>query len=187
MLLTASFAVAAGAGGWNATSVAAAKCGPDVQAVYTCTNNAVKVVSSNGSTFYKPDGSTLNCPNASAAQIGAECMQLLMPNPCTTEIACETPVTQNQAPPANQATNASAGSETVVGSKTVPTVTSVVAPVNAKSIPTGQVANQSETNVATSAPNNFDFSMSNLALVVLLLGVVAVIVLFTLFKNSISE
>jgi hypothetical protein len=188
MLLTASFAAAAGTGSWNASSVAATKCGPGVQAVYTCSNYAVKVVSSGGSTFYKSDGSVLNCPNAPLAQAGAECMQLLVPDPCLSQVNCGTPVSQNQtAPttPANLTANASVGSETVPAPVVAPV--NSTGPAKAAGTPTGQAANQSEINVPTAAPNNFDFSMDNLALVVLLLGAVAVAVLFTLFKNSISE
>jgi hypothetical protein len=181
MLLTASFAAA---GAWNASSVAATKCGPDVQAVYTCSNFAVKVVSSNGSTFYKSDGSSISCPDAPLGQIGAECMQLLIPNPCTAQVTCQTTVIQNQTMPTIQVSNSSVGT----GTETAPVVVPTVASVNVTGVPAGQkLANQTEVDVAAPEPNNFEFSMSNLALVVLLLGVVAVIVLFTLFKNSIAE
>ena len=179
MLFSAGFA-AAGAG-WNASSVAATKCGADVQAVYICSNQAVKVVSPAGSKFYKPDGSVLSCPDESPGQMGGECMQFLAPDPCTTKITCQATVIQNQTVPATPISNAS------VGQKTAPETAPVVAPVNTTAAPTGQPMNQSEADVSTPAPDNFDFSMGNLALVVLLLGAVAVVVLFSLFKNSISE
>lgn len=183
MLLTASFAAVIEAGDWNATQtswnasdVAAAKCGPGVQSVYTCSGDAVKVVSSDGSTFYKADGGTVSCPNAAASQIGAECVQLLMANHCPTEVKCETPVAQNQTAPVNKTENVSMGSETAP----------VVVPVTVAGAPK-DVAKKDEVVIPTAAPNSFDFSMDNLALVVLLLGAVSVGVLFTMFKNSISE
>ncbi len=181
MLLAASFAAVIEAGDWNATQTswnasdaAAAKCGPGVQ-VYVCSGDAVKVVSSDASTFYKPDGSIVSCPNAAASQIGAECVQLLMPNRCSTEVKCETPVPQNQTTPVNKTENVS------VGSATAP----VVAPVKAASTPND--VSKKDIVIPAAAPSNADFSLDNLALVVLLLGAVSVGVLFTMFKNSISE
>ena len=57
-----------------------------VAAVYICLGNVVDVVwkdESKGSTFYKPDGNVVNCPPVAPTDMGAECMQLMMPNFCT--------------------------------------------------------------------------------------------------------
>ncbi|MEM2908547.1 MAG: hypothetical protein QW590_03685 [Candidatus Bilamarchaeaceae archaeon] len=58
----------------------------DVAAVYICLGNVVNVVwkdTKKGSTFYKPDGRIVECPPLTPAEMGAECMQLMMPNYCT--------------------------------------------------------------------------------------------------------
>ncbi len=68
----------------------------DVAAVYICLGNVVDVVwkdESKGSTFYKPDGNVVNCPPLSPSEMGAACMQLMMPNYCTLDdnVCGETP------------------------------------------------------------------------------------------------
>ncbi len=58
----------------------------DVAGVYICLGNVVDVVwkdKSKGSTFYEPEGSVVNCPPVAPTDMGAECMQLMMPNYCT--------------------------------------------------------------------------------------------------------
>jgi len=58
----------------------------DVAAVYICLGNTVDVVwkdKSKGSTFYRPDGRVVDCPPDQPTNMGAECMQLMMPNYCT--------------------------------------------------------------------------------------------------------
>jgi len=59
----------------------------DVAAVYICLGNTVSVLwkdESKGTTFYEPEGNVVNCPPGTPAEMGAECMQLMMPNYCTT-------------------------------------------------------------------------------------------------------
>jgi len=58
----------------------------DVAGVYICLGNVVDVVwkdESKGSTFYEPEGSVVNCLPVAPTDMGAECMQLMMPNYCT--------------------------------------------------------------------------------------------------------
>lgn len=58
----------------------------DVAGVYICLGNVVDVVwkdTSKGSTFYEPEGNVVNCPPVAPTDMGAECMQLMMPNYCT--------------------------------------------------------------------------------------------------------
>jgi hypothetical protein len=192
LLLSASFAAVVEAGNWaptesassNASASAVARCGPDVQAVYLCSGDVVKAVSSDGSTFYKTDGSTVSCPNAAPTQIGAECVQLLMPNYCPTPVPCGT--VQNQSAPVSapgtaaanatggNAQNASAAPSAVLATEKPPATPIITAKTQDIVIP-------------AAAPSAADYSMDNLALVVLLLGAVSVGVLFTMFKNSISE
>lgn len=63
----------------------------DVQAVFICNGNVVKVTYKDkvrGSTFYKPDGAVLNCPNVSASKMGAACVQMFLPNVCAKKVVC---------------------------------------------------------------------------------------------------
>ncbi len=60
----------------------------DVAAVYICLGNTVSVLwkdESKGTTFYEPEGTVVNCPPVAPTDMGAECMQLMMPNYCTTD------------------------------------------------------------------------------------------------------
>jgi len=184
MLLSASFAAVVEAGNWTSTGSnatdAAAKCAPDVS-VYACTGDVVKVVSSDGSTFYKPDGRTVSCPNGAASQMGAECVQLLMPNYCPTSVTCENTAKQNQSAPASSiASNQSAPVSVSTGQQATATG-AAKPPATQKETAKGDVV------IPAAAPSAVDTSMDNLALVVLLLGALSVGVLFTMFKNSISE
>jgi hypothetical protein len=57
----------------------------DVAAVYICLGNTVSVIwkdESKGTTFYEPEGNVVNCPPVAPTDMGAECMQLMMPNYC---------------------------------------------------------------------------------------------------------
>ncbi len=80
--------------GW-ARELAAEKClGEDVGAVYICLGNVVRVVSTvpgAGSTFYEPDGNVAQCPLVSPSEMGAECVQMTMPNYCPEEVVCGEP------------------------------------------------------------------------------------------------
>jgi|GEM_PF-4249984 len=78
-----------------ATDMSFQKCAePNVAAVYLCSGNVVQVVSSvqgEGSTFYKPDGRAVYCPDVPPADMGAECVQLFGPNLCTPDNVCPPP------------------------------------------------------------------------------------------------
>lgn len=75
-----------------AINISAEKCSEQrVDSVYICLGNVVKVVSTEtgaGSTFYKPDGKIVSCPIVAAPQLGAECIQLTMPNYCPGVSVC---------------------------------------------------------------------------------------------------
>jgi hypothetical protein len=79
-----------------ATDTSFQKCAdPNVMAVYVCSGNVVQVVSSapgEGSTFYKPDGQVVYCPDVSPSEMGAECVQLFSPNLCPPVNVCPPPV-----------------------------------------------------------------------------------------------
>lgn len=66
----------------------------NVAEVHICNGNVVEVVSSTpgeGSTFFKPDGRIVYCPNISATEMGAECVQLFHPNFCDPKSVCKPP------------------------------------------------------------------------------------------------
>ncbi len=59
--------------------------------VFLCIGNIVKIGSTldmNGSTFYKPDGSVVECPDIEPTDMGAECVQLLHINSCQNVSVC---------------------------------------------------------------------------------------------------
>jgi len=77
-----------------AANLSEKKCSePDVAAVYVCSGNVVKAVSSDseeGSFFYKPDGRVIQCKPVPPSIMGAECVQMLSPDPCFSASVCET-------------------------------------------------------------------------------------------------
>lgn len=155
-----------------ATDTSAARCA-DSAAVYVCSGNVVKAVSADGAVaFYKPDGKVVKCPKAAPSQMGAECMYMLTPNYCKTEVTCDKPV---QA----AANSTDQGRVTDVASSPPP----AQAPVKAVAKP----AAKENVVIPTPVPAAADFSLDGLAFVVLALGAISVGVLFTMFKNSISE
>lgn len=198
LLLSLSFAAivqSGDAGKQFANDTATAKCGgPNVAAVYICNGNVVRVVSSlpgAGSTFYKPDGKVVTCPVVAPTMMGAECVQLMLPNFCPqTEVCGESNVTtifpgnNNQTPvvppePEKNETNESAQNQTSGGqNETVDNETSNnVPPDNGNEVPPTTPV------VKTGTENPFDFLLP----VVVLLGVAAVIILFLMFKNSVHH
>ncbi len=187
MLLCSSFAAVVEVGdwtteavGWNVDDAAAARCGQaGVQAVYICSGDVVKAISPDGSTFYKPEGKTVSCPNVAPSQMGAECMQMLTPNYCPVQADCASKTTET---PSGNVTNSSGKTQvTNISSPPAPAST----PVKASAKPMAE--DKANIVIPAAAPSSFEFSMDSLAIVVLLLGAVSVGVLFTMFKNSISE
>lgn len=193
---TAIDVVSGDAGKEFATATVAEKCKEnDVQAVYTCIGNVVKVVSSvpgKGSVFYKPDGKVVACPIVLPSEMGAECVQLMTPNYCPSQAECGTSNPsefpgQTGSPEqtgdsdyyiviGQAATEASKDAVVVEVLKPKPKVTPAPAakPGNLE-IP------------AMSGTNNIDGPIGYVAYIVAFLGLVSVGVLFLLFKNSIGE
>ena len=176
-----------------AEQTAADKCNEEnVQAVYLCLGNTVRVVSSvsgEGSTFYKPDGTEVHCPVVPPSEMGAECLKLMMPNYCPTEAECgESPAPQvfpgqNDTPEqtgdldyyiVNETVASDAEEEAVVPAKTEPKPSSVK-------------GSEHETEIPTASPSGIDAALNNLVAVVLLLGMLSVGILFMLFKSSLQE
>ncbi|MDD5340037.1 MAG: hypothetical protein PHV13_02190 [Candidatus ainarchaeum sp.] len=184
MLLCSSFAAILESGDSGvqfAADVSAAKCAEaGVQAVYLCSGNVVRVVSADGSAFYKPEGKIVRCANVAPSQMGAECMQMMTPNYCPVKADCG--VSNATATFPGNTTNASTAQVRDLSSPSVPAVT----PVKASAKPLAE-SKKTDIVIPAAAPSSFEFSMDSLAIVVLLLGAVSVGVLFTMFKNSISE
>ncbi len=177
---------------------AAAQCRqPDVQAVYKCLGNIVRVVSTvpgGGSTFYKPDGRVIHCPVVPPSQMGAECLSLMGPNYCPEQAECgESPAPavfpgQNNTP--EQTGDASAY---IVPGKAAsdPQNETSLAPAPApQPLPTAKtsVIKPNSLEAPDSAPKtNLDSPLGYLVYIVIALGIGSVGLLFFLFKNSISE
>ena len=202
LLVTSSFAaiIESGDNGEQfAIDTAAAMCnGENVQAVYHCLGNIVRVVSSvegEGSTFYKPDGRVIHCPVVPPSQMGAECLQMMTPNYCPTEAECgNAPVPQVF--PGQNDTPEQTGDEDyyiIDGEEVVPQdeepETEVMPEPQEQPAKSGTAPKleNSEEEIPAATENKVDNLLSDLTLVILVLGVVSVAVLFMLFKKSINE
>ncbi|MEW6722161.1 MAG: hypothetical protein AB1324_02785 [Candidatus Micrarchaeota archaeon] len=174
---------------------AAAKCQePDVQAVYKCLGNVVRVVSSvpgGGSTFYKPEGKVVECPVVAPSEMGAECLQMMTPNYCPTEEVCgESPAPevfpgQNDTPEQvgdsdYYIVEGGAASDSLPAAEPAPEAL-------AKPKTASTAGNTNELEALPAAKSNVDWPLGYMAAVILLLGVGAVGVLFFMFRSSLTE
>ncbi len=166
----------------------------NVQAVYICIGNVVRVVSSlpgAGSTFYKPDGEVVECPIATPTQIGASCVQLLMPNFCPSTSVCGN--STSQIFPGMNGSAEQTGNSTyyIVPGQGASSNNSTVSPTPNVSAPVKKAAApQIENNVTITPPtpvSGLDSITGYLAYVILFLGIVAVVLLFMMFRKSITE
>lgn len=197
IMLSVSFAyvVESGDGGKEfAEQTAAAKCGEEnVQAVYLCTGNVVRVVSSLsgvGSTFYKPDGKVVHCPVVPPSDLGAECLQLMMPNYCQIEAECgESPAPQVF--PGQNDTPEQTGDldyYIVDGAALDEVEEEIVVPAKPEPPRTSSVGdNENEADISMASPSGINSALDHLVAVLLLLGMVSVGVLFMMFKSSLQE
>jgi len=181
MMLNVSFAViieSGDAGEEFSLDMAELKCQEGADAVYVCLGNVVKAVSPNGSTFYKPDGKVVYCPDVAPSEMGAECVQMLVPNYCPEESRCGASEPEvfpgldtNETAPVDNAT------------------VEELEPAQPAAQPESTAVYTSDENEfdATAAPAQFEFALGNLLWVVLLLGASSVGILFMLFKKSMEE
>jgi hypothetical protein len=182
----------------------AAQCNQEnVQAVYHCFGNVVKVVSSlegQGSTFYKPDGNVVHCPVVAPTELGAECLQMMAPNYCPSDAACGG--SPEQIFPGQNGTPEQTGDEDyyvdeeqeVVSeeNQTEETVPEVIAPEPEPQKPVSRPPAETteykgEEEIPAATENKVDNLLSDLTIVIIVLGLVAVGILFMLFKKSINE
>ncbi len=204
LLFTTSFAaiIESGDNGVQfAEDTAAAYChAENVQAVYHCLGNVVRVVSTvegEGSTFYKPSGVVVHCPVVAPTDMGAECLQMMTPNYCPTEAECgDAPVPQvfpgqNDTPEQTgdedyYIIDGEAASDNITEEAPEPVV--IEEPEESyipEKEPPELVKNEEVLPAATE--NKVDNLLGDLAIVILVLGVLAVVILFMLFKKSINE
>lgn len=181
-----------------AKDTAEAKClEQDVQAVYHCLGNIIRVVSSiegQGSTFYKPDGRVIRCPVVPPTEMGAECLQMMGPNYCPTQAECGNAPAPQVFPGQNDTPEQTgdldyyimegeAASEQL-DAEPIPEPEPYY-PKPKKNDPPDLTNNEEEIPAATE--NKVDSLLGDLTIVILLLGMVSVGVLFALFKQSIQE
>lgn len=199
LLFTASFAVPvieSGDGGEQfAQDTAEAKClEENVQAVYHCLGNVVRVVSTipgEGSMFYKPDGRVIHCPVVSPPEMGAECLQLMLPNYCPVQAECGS--SPEQVFPGQNDTPEQTGDEDYyiiegeAASEEPEEVEEepVLMPKEDPPKPPKPVKN--EETIPAVTENKVDSLLGDLSIMILLLGLVSIGVLFMLFKKSINE
>ncbi len=183
------------------------KCGqPDIQAVYRCNGNVVKVIyvdEEKGSTFYRPDGRITNCPPLPPPQLGAECLQMLMPNYCPDVSECGnaehgvfpghnltiTEEKENQSE--DQSNNQENVKQETAEDNEIQEADSGVD--NSNNIEPEQ-SNSGNANllpnresIAPTAKENTDDLLGFLTVLIVVLGILTVVVLFLLFKKSINE
>jgi hypothetical protein len=176
---------------------AAAKCQePNVQAVYKCLGNVVRVVSTlpgEGSTFYKPEGKVVHCPVVPPAEMGAECIQMMTPNFCPVQAECGVSPAPEVFPGQNDTPEQTGDADyyIVPGQAASDNLTNDTAapppqpPAEPKKKTT--VVKNNELEAPVTSKSNVDSPLGYLLYVVLFLGVAAVGVLFMLFRNSLSE
>ncbi|MBU0532409.1 hypothetical protein KKB44_02855 [Candidatus Micrarchaeota archaeon] len=168
--------------------------GENVQAVYQCLGNVVRVVSSvpgEGSTFYKPDGGVIYCPVVQSSELGAECLRMMMPNYCPEQAECGNSPPQIF-PGQNDSPEESGDVDyyVIVGEAASDELEEpVIQPPAEESLPPETVIliEENELDVHTATPGAFDFALGNLIWIILFLGVGSIGVLFMLFKKSINE
>lgn len=158
---------------------------PGVDSVYICLGNVVKVdwqEEGRGSTFYEPEGNTVECPLAAPTEMGAECVQLMHPNYCPDESVCGE-VTQQEFPGGVEYQEEVEEAEEVTEEPVQPPeeVTEeepdvVVTPAEEETpAPTADTREPSET------------AIDNLVWMVLGLGVLTIVVLYFMFKRLVKQ
>jgi hypothetical protein len=202
LVLTISFAAVIESGDNGAAfvdSTSAAKCQEkDVQAVYQCLGNVVRVVSSvpgEGSTFYKPDGKEIRCPVVPPTDMGAECLQMMTPNYCPVQAECGVSPAPEVFPGQNDTPEQTGDANYYIvpgqaASDNISQENPSEQPAPEPYIPRKRNATNSSNDVdvpVASVSGNLDAVIGYLVYGIVILGVGALIVLFLLFRNSLSE
>lgn len=168
-----------------ANDTAALKCTEaGVQAVYSCIGNVVRVVSTvpgEGSTFYKPDGKVVVCPDVSPTEMGAECVQMMVPNYCPIQAECGASTAPEEFPGSNTSgsVNESGPQDTLPADSGIP----VVEP-EAKAPP--KIGDSAGIRMPGYTGEG-ESLLGYLAGFIAALGIAAVGILFVLFRKSLAE
>lgn len=159
---------------------------PGVGAVYICLGNTVNVVwadESKGSTFYEPEGTVVNCLPVAPTDMGAECMQLMMPNYCTLDDNVCGHLAPEEFPGGETEGeiiyNGTPEPEQVTEPETTPPETTTAKETKKSVIVVGEPSETTPAIIPT-----MDNTLSNLILIVFVLAVIAIIVLFFIFKRT---
>ncbi|MFH1394008.1 MAG: hypothetical protein ABII71_00300 [Candidatus Micrarchaeota archaeon] len=189
LLSSAAFAaiLTSGDGGAEWAQVTAReKCQEEnVGAVYLCLGNVVRVVSTvpgAGSTFYEPDGNIARCPLVSPSEMGAECVQMTMPNYCPDEVVCGE--AEEHVFPGHSDYEAVMEPEEAPEPTPEPEVPepALISSDEPEDEPAPQKADERKTTKPETVTDESIFS--NLAFMVLVLGVVAILVIYFLFRRT---
>ncbi len=156
----------------------------EVAAVYICLGNTVDVVwkdESKGSTFYEPEGNIVNCPPVAPTDMGAECMQLMMPNYCTLDDNVCGHMAPEEFP----------GGETegeIIYNGVPEEEPEPVEPTPVEETPrttdTGKTVLVEQGTGAAQAAPTAEGTLDNLILIIFALAIIAIIVLYFVFKRT---
>ncbi|MFH0885124.1 MAG: hypothetical protein V1861_05435 [Candidatus Micrarchaeota archaeon] len=170
---------------------------PNTQAVYKCSGNVVRVVSSlpgEGSTFYKPNGKVVNCPVVAPSEMGAECLQMMTPNYCPIQAECGFSPAPEVFPGQNDTPEQTGDisyyvvpGQAASDNSTNETQTQEPEPKPPKPMEKSTAIGNQELEAPAPTKNDVDSPLGYLVYVVLLLGIGAVGVLFMLFRNSLAD
>ncbi len=201
-----AFVIHSGDGGIVfANQKAAEMCGAEnVKAVYTCNGNVVRVVSSisgEGSIFYKPDGRVISCPVVEPTKMGAECLQMMIPNYCPAQAKCGSSVAPDVFPGQNDTPEQTGDSDYYVVTEKVDNTklneNTESTPKNTPAMPNPKTISKSTSAIVKTPSEGSEIHsafaidaktiLDNLVYLLLMLGIFSVAVLFMLFKKSINE
>jgi len=161
----------------------------EVAAVYICLGNTVSAIwkdESRGTTFYEPEGNVVDCPPGTPAEMGAECMQLMMPNYCTTDNnVCgdtepeEFPGGETEGELIYNGTPEEPGETPKEPEPAEPETEDATEPEKKKTVVVGESSGATQ----PIAPA-MDDTLNKLIIIVFVLAVISIIVLFFIYKRT---
>lgn len=159
----------------------------EVAAVYICLGNTVSVIwedESKGTTFYEPEGNIVNCPPVAPSEMGAECMQLMMPNYCTTDNNICGSIEPEAFPGGETEGEIIYNGVPVEEETEEPEETTQEETEETKPADTGKTVLVEPSTGTTSAAPTAEGTLDNLILIIFGLAVVAIILLYFVFKRT---
>ncbi|MFH0738204.1 MAG: hypothetical protein V1827_06175 [Candidatus Micrarchaeota archaeon] len=170
----------------------------NVQAVYQCLGNVVRVVSSvpgEGSTFYKPEGKVIGCPVVAPTDMGAECLQMMTPNYCPVQAECGVSPAPEIFPGQNDTPEQTGDVDAYIvpgeaASDNLTEETGPKPPQPEPYIPKKRNSTTASNEIdmsGTTSSGNLDSALGYVVYVLIILGIGTLGLLFMLFKNSLAE